>query len=275
MPNSLFDQKRNCRPLLLGTALLILIGFSSCRSIPFVPFVKKSDGEIQNLPVKRALPASRAKKPKGPPIARSQVIATAQAYHSHPWSPTERNAFHGLDKSGIQVDTPDKNFQRAGTDPGWWKVGQKNYGIPYQWGGFSSLSEFDRGIQSGKYAGDVYTKDKRKQLDKAVSKQAVGVDCSGFVSRCLGLTRSYSTRDLPGICTPLMNIKFLLPGDILNAYNSHVILFYQFADKQYRDILGYEVGAPPTWKVALNRTPVSLLLALGFKPYRYNQIVDG
>ena len=56
--------------------------------------------------------------------------------------------------------------------------------MPYQWGGFSSTEEFLQGLKAGKAAGDVYTAEKRRLLEAAVSKQAVGIDCSGLISRC-------------------------------------------------------------------------------------------
>ena len=172
------------------------------------------------------------------------------------------------------MDTPDCAFTHPGSRPGWWKPGQTNVGIPYMWGGFSSLSEFQEGIANGWYAGDVYTREKRLLLESAVSRHAVGIDCSGLISRCWGLERSYSTRELPALCEPLASFEELKPGDILNSHNNHVLLFFAFADKDHQRIIAYEAGSPPTWKVLKDSLSVPILKAFGYKPLRYKNILD-
>jgi hypothetical protein len=147
--------------------------------------------------------------------------------------------------------------------------GQWNEGVPYQWGGFSTLAEFDRGIAAGKAAGDVYTLQKRALLEAAVSDEAVGIDCSGFVSRCWRLPRAYSTRELDGICLRLPSYDALMPGDVLNTYNAHCLLFGGWVDAQRSRIWAYETGIPPHWKVIRHRPTVASLKASGFVPLRY------
>ena len=194
-------------------------------------------------------------------VTRQQAIETAVAYQQFVWVPTSQNAFHGRDANGVQVDTPDVGFQRPGTRPGWWAPGQKNVGVPYMWGGFSSLQEFADGLRAGKYAGDVYSADKRRQLDAAVSREAVGIDCSGLVSRCWRLPHAYSTRTLPGVCVSLASYDDLRPADILNSDNNHVLLFKDWVDPKHERLYSYEAGSPPSWKVLLVDIPVSMLRA--------------
>jgi len=208
------------------------------------------------------------------PVRRKEAIALAEEYARFRWKPSLANVFHGLDCDGIRVDTPDCAFPNPGSRPGWWIPGRTNVGIPYMWGGFSSLSEFQEGIASGRYAGDVYTREKRRLLESAVSRHAVGIDCSGLISRCWGLERSYSTRELPALCMPLASYEELKPGDILNSDNNHVLLFSAFADKDHRRIIAYEAGSPPTWKVVKDSVSVPMLKAFGYKPLRYKSIVD-
>lgn len=205
-------------------------------------------------------------------VQRSDVIAMAQAYSKFTWTPTSANAFHGVDASGIHVDTPDIGFQREGIRGGWWIPDRKNVGVPYMWGGFSTLEEFAEGIRDGKPAGDVCTIVKREKLDAAVSQSAVGIDCSGLVSRCWKLDRSYSTREITELCTPLDSYEELKPGDILNCANKHVLIFWKFKNPEW--ILAYGAGSPPTWKVALSQCYVPMLKQLGYKPYRYKEISD-
>ena len=207
-------------------------------------------------------------------VTRQQPIDTAVAYQQFAWTPSAQNAFHGRDADGVQVDTPDAGFQRPDTRPGWWVPGEKNVGVPYMWGGFSSLQEFADGLRAGKYAGDVYSADKRCQLDAAVSRHAVGIDCSGLASRCWRLPHVYSTRTLPEVCIPLASYDDLRPADILNSDNNHVLLFKAWKNQAHTRLYAYEAGSPPTWKVLLDDIPVALLHAQAYRSYRYRHIRD-
>jgi cell wall-associated NlpC family hydrolase len=217
---------------------------------------------VSNAPAREAAP-------KQPTVRRAEAIATAEAYLNFKWKASAANAFHGNDAEGIRVDTPDAGFSRPGIRPGWWEAGKANIGMPYMWGGFSTPAEFAAGVRRGLYAGDVCTSEKRRLGDAGVSKQAVGIDCSGLVSRCWKLERAYSTRELPGLCEELASYDELRPGDILNTPDNHVLLFKAFADPERTRILEYEAGSPPTWKVLLNRIPLSMLKEQGYRAYRY------
>ncbi len=196
-------------------------------------------------------------------------MATAEAYRLLRWMGHAENVRHGLDPDGIRVDTPDVSWQKPGAVPGWWKPGQWNTGMPYQWGGFASPQEFLRDIAAGKAAGDVYTSEKRRLLEAAVSRHATGIDCSGFISRCWGLSRPYSTRELPSLCDALASWEELQPGDILNTWNAHVILFAGWADASRTTIRTIETGRPPHWLVTTHTVAVRKLRAEGFTPMRY------
>lgn len=206
-------------------------------------------------------------------ISASESLAIAESYRVHQWLPTKRNKFHGRDPDGILVNTPDIGMDTSiASRPGWWKPYQTNIGIPYQWGGFDTPISFDEKIKQGLYAGDVYTPGKRSKLYAAVSNHACGVDCSGFVSRCLRLDRAYSTRELPDICTALSSFDLLEAGDIINKRNEHVCLISHFVDTDLRYIMVYETGSPPTWKVIRHVVSVQTLKNLGYKPYRYKNM---
>ncbi|MGY8687628.1 MAG: hypothetical protein ACKVHP_07835 [Verrucomicrobiales bacterium] len=211
------------------------------------------------------------------PISRQEVIKIARRYASHRWKATNRNIWHGYDPENIRVDTPDAAFKEPSIRPGWWKVGEQNQGIAYQWGGFSTISEFDSGIINGLAAGDILTAEKREMLAQglpSVSRAAVGIDASGFVSRCLGLDRNHSTRELPELCDTLASFDELKPGDLINLRGVHVILFEQFANERNKAVLVYEAGAPPSWKVVYDHLPVSHLKRLGYKPLRFRHITE-
>lgn len=207
-------------------------------------------------------------------VTRAEAVQIADAYWRHRWFAREDNVRHGLDSAGVRVDTPDAAFRHPGIRDGWWRPGAWNTSVPYQWGGFSSLEEFDRGVRAGLAAGDVYTEEKRAALEDAVSTQAVGIDCSGLISRCWKLSRSYSTRELPTLCEPLPEYAELRPGDILNLHNAHVLLFVGWGDAGKKTLICYEAGSPPTWKVLRNQIEVDYVKGLGYRPYRYRGIRD-
>jgi hypothetical protein len=209
-----------------------------------------------------------------PRVTRVQIMETAESYRTHTWWARKDNVRHGGDGNGVRVDTPDIGYRKPGAVPGWWLPDQWNQGRPYQWGGFCTVASFDRGIERGLAAGDVYTLEKRRLLEAAVSNEAVGIDCSGFVSRCWGLNRSYSTRELASICIPLQSYEDLKPGDILNTYNAHCLLFGGWADDQQQRLWAYETGIPPHWKVIRHRPFVASLKRDGFVPLRYRGVMD-
>lgn len=209
------------------------------------------------------------------PVHRTEVMARAESYLQHRWYATRANVRHGVDSNGIRVDTPDAGFHPTdGGTPGWWQPGAWNTGMPYQWGGFDTLTEFDRKVQRGLAAGDVYTLVKRAGLDAAVSQEACGIDCSGFISRCWGLKRSVSTRELPSLCERLASYDDLRPGDIVNTHNSHVLLFAGWADAAHEKVQVYEAGSRPEWKVLRRTLSVAFLRQKGYVPLRYRSMRD-
>ncbi len=202
-------------------------------------------------------------------VTSAEALALAQRYVEHEWTAGPRNVYHGPDPSGIRVDTGDAGF-RTDEAQGWWRTDAPNRGIPYKWGGFDLPEEFDAGLRAGKWAGDVYTREKRRALDDAVTPYAVGIDCSGFVSRCWQLPRSYSTRELPQLCTPVENMADLRPGDIFNRHNSHVRLFAGWADAARTRVVTYEASE----RVQRSEYALSDIVADGYSAWRYKGMRD-
>jgi hypothetical protein len=217
---------------------------------------------------------------KGPPLlpgdpnAPSQVtpeesLAIARAYCKHPWRPFARNILHGNDSTGIRVDTPDVSFRPANGRKGWWVPGEVNTGVPYKWGGYDDLASFDKAVANGLASGDVSSPAKRAADNAAVSACAAGVDCSGFVSRCLKLPTIHDSAQLPLVCDPLPDARDMRPGDVLNIPRTHSRLFAGWARKDKSWIYFYETGGVPDWKPALKEAPLDKILALGYTPMRY------
>jgi len=211
----------------------------------------------------------------GDPSAPSQVtpdeaIALAHRYTTHPWRPFANSILHGTDRAGVQVNTPDISYEPQKPRKGWWIPGEVNVGIPYKWGGFDNIASFDASISSGLVGGDVSSPEKRRADNRAVSRQAAGVDCSGFVSQCLKLPTAHDTTQLPSVCTPLSNVQDLRPGDLLNIVHRHVILCAGWSNPDHTWVYYYETGGSPDyWKPGLKQAPLAALLALGYQPLRY------
>ena len=205
-------------------------------------------------------------------ITREQVIAMAYCFSNHVWTAMEYNVFHGEDPDGIPVATPNRRIDENKQPQGWWRIGKLNRGMPYKWGGFDTPATFDAGLKAHRYAGDVGALEwKRKMLDTGVSRYAVGIDCSGLVSRCWRLREKHSTRNLKSTAIPLQSIEDLKPGDILNAHNHHVVIFERFFDRAKATIQVIETYES---KVRRHTRKLSALLKEGFEPFRYKGICE-
>jgi len=217
----------------------------------------------------------------GDPSAPSQVtpkeaLEIARQLANHPWQPFAKNILHGKDKAGVLVNTPDAGFKDPPERPGWWLPGVVNTGIPYKWGGFDDPASFDSAVARGLAAGDVATPEKRRMDNAAVSAQAAGVDCSGFVSRCLKLPAVYDSRQLPSVCNVLASAQDLHPGDLLDAPRQHVILCAGWVAPDHKWIYFYETGGPPDyWKPGLKQAPLDKLIADGYLPLHYRGMATG
>lgn len=248
-------------------AFLMLLAAAGCAS---------TSGTGSKLEPGAAEPRDASALVPGDPSAPSQVtpdeaMAIAQAYSRHPWRPFASNILHGKDAAGVLVNTPDIGHDPQQDRRGWWVPGQVNHGIPYKWGGFDDPASFETAIAGGLAAGDVSSPEKRRADNAAVSRQAAGVDCSGFVSRCLKLPRVHDTSQLPSVCRRLGSAQELRAGDVLNIPKRHVLLCAGWVDPQRTWIYFYETGgAPDYWRPGLKQAPLDSLLALGYQPLRYN-----
>ena len=107
--------------------------------------------------------------------SRTLAMSIADSYIAHHYTCSAQNL------APAAVKGPDGDIVQT---PSWLVVG-RNAHLPYQWGGFCTIAQFDAGLASGMYAGDINT--------AGVSGYAVSVDCSGYVSRCWQLTEHYAT----------------------------------------------------------------------------------
>lgn len=192
----------------------------------------------------------------------NRVITIAQNYANYIWTPTDKNSYHGYDKDGILVNTPDSGYKGSKYDCGWWEVHKENRGIPYNWGGCSSIEEFTLGLEEGKFAGNV--PDFR---DNGISSNCVGVDCSGLVSACWLTKERLSTRSISGISTRLDSMDLLMPGDVILLPGSHVMIFISFTD-EIKTAAHIVDASRSTGRVMQRIVQISELSAKGYAGYR-------
>ncbi|MDI6784260.1 MAG: PKD domain-containing protein [bacterium] len=152
----------------------------------------------------------------------------------------------------------------ANTTYNYFTVGGQYTGIPYNWGGYESVSSAFYKLSIGRIAGD-------SKIFGAVSSSFAGVDCSGYVSTCWRSGR-YTTSTLENICKKYpITWTDLIRGDVTNKAGSHVRLFdcYTTGTNQ---IMFYEAtaGVKPcrvVYRVLSKDTT--------YKPLRYDKIEDG
>ncbi len=174
-------------------------------------------------------------------ITSGEVIATANTYLDHTWTATSDNIWDNQVCSGSKVvNTP------------FWVTPGTHTALPYCWGGNSTLADFDNYLTLGRSAGDDVT------TTGAEPSCSVGVDCSGFVSRCYGLNSHYSTSMIGS-----GNYSFfgfhgstsdVVVGDMFNKAGSHVRLVVQVNANGSFDVIESgsgtgNVGSPGLWRV--------------------------
>ena len=190
-------------------------------------------------------------------ITRDEMMHIAESYKNYVWTPTEDNVCHGLccikwnekgkciKEISCPVNTPDRNTYTNWAEGMGWKAEEEdeewieNVSIPYQWGGCSSIKmdeiefqeirgygDFENGVENGKCAGDA-----REYSN--ISYNAVGTDCSGFISRCWNQGTKYSTSSIQKTFRELEKdfnfdqiekYQSMKKGDAFNIYGYHIML---------------------------------------------------
>jgi hypothetical protein len=136
-------------------------------------------------------------------LTRDTIMSTALSYC---------NAFHWTCTSA-----------NLASPQGWTKpryIGSAgNYSsMPYCWGGFSSTTAFSTGLANGGRVGNINTS------TSAGVSNTFGLDCSGYGSKCRGLSSHYGTGQL-GQVSQEISWSALQKGDALLNAGSHVMLY--------------------------------------------------
>jgi hypothetical protein len=131
-------------------------------------------------------------------ITRGEVISRAKAFAYHPWKCAAQNLTASCAPSYKSAYVPGDYV-----------------GLPYDWGGYMGLFEFDQAMTNGAGAGS-YPAD-------GVLACTSGLDCSGFVSMAWA-TGHYTTSSIPQISSAITAPE-MIAGDVFNDAGYHVALF--------------------------------------------------
>lgn len=125
-----------------------------------------------------------------------------------------------------------------------------------------SVEEFENGLDSGKYAGNV-PEDKFRRI----SYDCVGVDCSGLLTICWNLPQKISTRVIPDYANVVERIEEIQQGEVFAKIGSHVMLFKEFASEN-QEVAIFIDATRSTGKVSVRQENVEELFGKGYKIYR-------
>ncbi|MDD5710274.1 MAG: T9SS type A sorting domain-containing protein [Candidatus Marinimicrobia bacterium] len=179
-------------------------------------------------------------------VERTEALEIADAHVRHVWTATAANI-----GTTATVTTPE-----------WIQIGE-NVSIPYKWGGWNTIAQFDAGIAAGKLAGD-------KNTSVVDWGNSVGNDCSGYVSVCWKTNQKYGTATIGNVSWQLPSVNDLLPGDATNKSGSHIRLFVEWTNDGKLLQAEATSSGTPGWFTRYYTWTVSGIT--GYVPIRYNNI---
>ncbi|MGW4383781.1 FG-GAP-like repeat-containing protein [Kitasatospora sp. NPDC004531] len=103
-------------------------------------------------------------------------------------------------------------------------------------------------------------------------------DCSGFISMAWHLGSSANTQGLADSYTTEISRSQLKPGDILNSYYDHVLLFEKWDDAAHTTFSYYSFGSTPVKHItgqSINASTFDSHPNGDYKALRYKKVVDG
>lgn len=165
-------------------------------------------------------------------ITRTEVLVRAKAFAFHPWTCNPANLNATCDSGYKSVYLPGDYM-----------------GLPYDWGGYMTLFDFDQQIKQGYGAGS-YPED-------GVLACTAGLDCSGFVSKAWDAGH-FGTATIHQTSSVIASSE-LLAGDIINKPSYHVVLYSHLlanGDPVFYEAVGYNVHlSMPGWSWVNGYTP--------------------
>ncbi len=180
-------------------------------------------------------------------ITRDDVIDTAAGYCFHEWY---------CDTDNLSVDASCSATWSSDYSVGWWT------GLPYDWGGYMTVAEYDSQLASGYGAGS--------HSWHGILWCTSGVDCSGFVSKTWDAGH-YTTSSLDNISSSVSQAS-IERGDAVNDPGSHVVLFTHVTNAG--GVVFYEASGGAC-KVRLYAPSSGWSYLSGYTPARYDSISNG
>lgn len=177
-------------------------------------------------------------------IPRETVLDEAARYTTHAWTATSANTTEVWCADDWESDYAPGTY----------------VGLPYDWGGWVTLDEFDAQIADGYGAGS--------HSWHGVLSCTTGVDCSGFVSQ-LWDSGHYSTSTFDEVADDI-GWEELERGDALNDPGSHMVLYTHQSEAGWP--VFYESAGSSG--VRLNSS-AGWSYVDGYQPIRYRGIEDG
>lgn len=188
---------------------------------------KKTTAALATFVLASLLPAAASA------ITREEAIVRARSYAMYPWKATSANLTASCSGGYKSI----------------YYVGDF-VGLPYNWGGYQTLLDFDERIKQGQAAG--------AQPDDGILDCTAGVDCSGFVSRAWGVGH-FTTSSLDQTSGAITK-NDILPADVFNKAGYHVAMYShtQSSGEPYLiESYGYNVNTNPWggWSHVAGYTP--------------------
>ncbi len=177
-------------------------------------------------------------------ITREEVMDNAAIFSTHEWTMGSANQYASCSSSYVSDWTPGETYR----------------GLPYDWGGFSSTSEYDSYIAQGYGAGS--------HSWHGVLWCTVGLDCSGFVSRAWDTDTKYGTSTFYQVTSEISS-SALLRGDALNNAGSHIVLY------AYETAAGLPVHYEADGSLVYVDNDGGWSSFSSYTPVRYDDISDG
>jgi hypothetical protein len=171
----------------------------------------------------------------------------------------------------------------AGRTPPSYMTSAGYYGVPYSYGGFDDLANFGMHMSqanSTNYykAGDVDTSQQIVYFGTGASqwsgKPFFRVDCSGFISRCWGLSTKQGTTTLLNNVAPYCPATFQ-QGDIMDWSGHHVRMYVDSATSpSSTSYYLYEEAAGSPYGVQFAFYLLSDQVSQGYQLYRFNGAIS-
>ncbi len=179
------------------------------------------------------------------PITRERILANAASFAEHLWTCSLDNQFGGTACHSdwlcdYQADTT-------------------YLGLPYDWGGYVTLDEFEQDLIDGKGAGS--------HSEWGVLECTTGLDCSGYVSQVWEVSHQ-NTYSMDAVAHAIA-ADDLLPGDAWNKPHAHIVLWVRQAENGAP--VFYEAAGRPVNKTQLTETQTWSYLE-GYTPIRLDKL---